>query len=71
MTKNFYKIFIISILFLLNFTLFSEANSYLEMKKIDRKIYVAAKQKELLSKRVRGESSKRSKAWIKAYNKKF
>ena len=72
MIKNIFKLFFsISIFFLLGFTHFASANSYLEMKHIDRKIYVASKQQELLNKRVRGESSKRSKAWIKAYKKKI
>ena len=72
MTKNFYKSFIISILLLVNLTVFSEANYYLEMKKIDRKVYVAAKQQELLSKTLQvGKNRGNSKAWIKAYKKKI
>lgn len=72
MIKNIFKLyFSVSIFFLLGFTHFANANSYLEMKHIDRKIYVATKQQELLNKRVTRESSKRSKAWLKAYKKKI
>ena len=72
MIKNILKLyFSVSIFFLLGFTNFASANSYLEMNNIERKIYVASKQKELLNKRVLKEKSKRSKAWIKAYNKKI
>ena len=72
MIKNIFKLyFSVSIFFLLGFTNFTSANSYMEMKHIDRKIYVAAKQQELLNKRITRESSKRSRAWIKAYKKKI
>jgi len=64
--------FTVSILFLLGFTNFTNANAYLELKNIDRKIYVATKQQEILNKRLGVERSKRnSKAWIKAYKKKI
>lgn len=72
MIKNIFKLyFSVSIFFLLGFTHFASANSYLEMKNIDRDIYVAVKQQELLNTRVLREKSKRSKAWIKAYTKKI
>jgi len=71
MIKNICKLyFTVSVFFLFAFTHFANANSYLKMQHIDRKIYVAAKQQELLNTRVARESSKKSKAWIKAYKKK-
>ena len=64
--------FMVSVFFLFSFTNLANANYYLELKNIDRKIYVAAKQQELLNKRLLKERSKRnSKAWIKAYKKKI
>jgi len=72
MIKNILKlIFNVSIFLLLGFAHFANANYYLEMKHVDRKIYVAVKQQELLHKRVLLEGNKRSKAWIKAYKKKI
>ena len=58
MTKSFYNSFIVSLIFLVTLSVYSEANYYLEMRKVDRKIYVATTQQRMLKERMYAEKRK-------------
>jgi len=70
MIKNILKFIVVTLLLLTGFTPQVQANVYTDMRKIDRKIYVASTQQKMLYKRLRTDKKiYSSTAWVRAYHK--
>ncbi len=70
MTKSLYRSFIIPLIFFMTLSIYSEANYYTDMIKIDRKTYVAVTQQKMLNKTLIKEKRKAfNAARIRAYKK--
>lgn len=69
MYKVLYQTIFVSLFILLSIPVYAEANYYVDMQKIDRKIYVASTQQKMLKKTLQEKKKSFSRSRVRAYKK--